>query len=184
MIELKHADLFRPPPETRVVVVPCSGETWPGKKAGQVYTPLKEGYGLELRTRMRFSAAPSNLGGRQNFVGVTPIWLTAERTTQKGTKTIYMPGNHNSPLPLRYHIVSLPTRKFAVEPINVEFLCTQLRALVTLCDGKPELAAGLVVLPQIADPAHGKLWADFRPYGQLWLPERFVVITGKEGTAT
>lgn len=180
MRELEHADLFKPPQGTRAIVVPCAGEYW-DKPPATKYTPMT--YGYAKLAKIKFKNIHIAVGILQWRVGVTPHPLTIEYTIDK-KKRIKMAGKQGN-LPLRYHVVTLPTRHFAGQPIEIDFLVSKLRELVSLCDDRiPWLAKGDIVLPQISDPDHGKLWSDFRRYVIDWLPERYVVISGKKDLAT
>ncbi len=183
MRELEHEDLFKPPEGVRIVVIPCCGEYWQ-KPPATMYTPMKEGYAK--LAKVKWKKIHINLGVLHWRMGVTPHPLTAEKTIGKNkVKRIYMPGKQKSQLPLRYHLVSLPTRKYASEAINVDFLCQKIHELTKLCDGRiPWLAEGDVVLPQISDPVHNKTWFNFKGYVEPWLhDDRFIIISGK-GLAT
>jgi hypothetical protein len=111
-------------------------------------------------------------------MGVTPHPLT-------------VPGRHGRPrlpgkqkaLPLSYHLVTLPTRKYRDQPIKGDELAISVRALAALCDEKIEwLKEGNIVMPQICDEERS--WEKLRDYVAPYLSDRYIVVSGKEGTIT
>jgi len=99
----------------------------------------------------------------------------------------------------------LPTRMYLDQPITVDYLSNQLRALTMLFDGRVPAFKDCkkIVLPQICDgplfrwetDKDGKknkvliehpikLWVSFKKYLDIYLDDRFTVITGKEGIVT
>jgi hypothetical protein len=176
MRELIHQHLFIPPPGVKVVVIPVCGESWP-KPPAAMKTPMETGYAYVARTKWK--NIEINVGILQWKMGVTPHPLTAG--DDKGR--IFFPGKQKS-LPLKYHLVTLPTRKFREEAITIDFLCQKLRELAALVNDRiPWLKEGDVALPQICDK--DKPWSYWKPYAELYLRDnRFIVISGKEGTVT
>lgn len=193
MIEIEHENLFKPPPETSIVIIPCCGEYWDKPPATKV-TPMREGYAALAKTR--YKSLPVNLGVLHWRMGTTPHPLTTVKfIARKGPdgkpthgRRIHLPGKSKMALPLQHHLVSLPTRRYEDQPIDVDFLCSKLRELDSLVMRRIEYLAvttGKIVLPQIADPKHGKTWADFRDLVAPWLAsDRYTVISGKEGLST
>lgn len=145
-------------------------------------TPMTGHYASVLKSK--WSAIATNVGILHWKMGVTPHSLTAG--DEKGR--VWLPGKHRTAktvaLMPKFHLVTLPTRKFDTEPINVDFLCQKLRELRMLCDDRiPWLKEGNVLLPQISDV--DRPWSFWKPYVELWLPgDRYIVISGKEGVRT
>lgn len=176
MRELVHDQLFDPPKGARAIVIPCLGESW--DKGKTKTSPMDTGYAFIARTK--WPKLHVNLGIFNWQMGAKPHPLTGDFD---GTGKVQMPGGAKG-LPPKYHMVSLPTRRYKEEPINVDFLCQQLRALALLCDGRIRwLAEGDIYLPQICDGPE-RPWEHWRRYAELYLPDRFVVISGKVGTTT
>lgn len=172
MKEQEHADLFAPPKGVRIIVVPCIGEHW--DKGATKQTPMDEGYAYIARTKWR--ALPIVLGVLQWQFGAKPQPLTQEVDGK-----MRWVGRHAGALPPKYHLVSLPTRRYAAESVNVDFLCTKLRELSLLCENISWLRTGLICLPQICAE---QPWDYYRKYAEPYLSDRFTVITGKVGTRT
>lgn len=198
MREVIHQHLFDPPRGTKAVVVPCCGEFWDHKLTK--YTPMDVGYAYLAKARWK--NLHICIGILQWRMGVTPHPLTATNGLEADGR-IYVPGKNKTYLPNKYHLISLPTRKFKEERITVDFLCKQIRALRKLCEEIPWLKTGDIILPQICD-GPDKPWAYWKPLIEPYLApdrpkpklhvddpdpdpialDRFVFISGKEGTIT
>jgi hypothetical protein len=183
MKEIEHLSLFNPPEGTHAVVIPVLGEVWP-KKPYTYTTPMKTGYAK--LAKMIWKKIDINVGVLQQTRGVTPHPLTVLDDKNK----IRLPGKkgakgHSQWKPLRYHLITLPTRRFKETALDSEYLSAQVHAMTKLFDGRiPWLNDTMqVVMPQLCD--EGMPWSDIRKFVEIWLPgDRWVVISGKEGTIT
>jgi len=177
MRELDHADLFKPPEGTTAVVIPVSAEFW-AKPPATYYTPMKTGYAKVALAKWK--RLHINIGVLHWRMGATPHPLTGS----KDKRRVFFPGKHEG-LPPSFHLISFPTRKYVAERMSVEYLCHQLRSLKLLCDGRiPWLKEGTIVLPQFCD-GEDRPWAYWQPHVTNWLADdRFLVISGKQGTIT
>lgn len=169
MREIEHSELFTPPAGTRVIVVPTVGETWP---RGQTYaTPMDSGYAQIARRK--WPLIDINLGILQWQLGARATCLTREHNGHP-----MIPGKRTTALPPKYHIVTLPVRRFKDGPLSLDWICAKARELVRLCDEDlPWLNTGDVVLPQLTD-LHEFDWPRIRRHVEAYLPDRYVVISG------